>query len=359
MRLFEFGKGEAITSSKQFPVLYHLCDYIGFAYALEQDALRSRGTYLSTTWDEKMNHVEGRPFALFKFVVDGSVIDHYGAFHYDDSAIEIGVGGKRLGQVSHNEREIGIATTEVTPFSHYHHGTVLMFDLFSESGLQWLLYRNRGNRDGFGEKNSPTKQAIHAIHDHLFVLKKPLWKDKVGNLLTVEEMKLLKEVRRVSLLDLPFTKALEELADKLPIVDHQRKPVDRRTLVRRHMAPKLVELLNSYFADRLVRDVDVSKVRMIIEKAMKMLGLGNNAEAIIMHKIDTSGILHPTTPAVGWGSVITAMMDADIEEVCNTIDYVVDMERGRKEWWDSSDDGSVMWRHAVHSGTRFGRGTHQ
>lgn len=264
MRLFEFGKGADITEPDKFPVLYHLCEYRSFSYAINNDVLKSRSNYVSTTYDEKMNSVVGKPHAIFKLVLDGKkLIDTYGAFHYDDSAIVIGRNSRR--RVSHNEREIGIATKHISSLTDFLIGTVLVFDLFSETGLQWLLYTNPGQSSGFMQKEiSPSPRAIDTLYHHAFVLKKPIWKRKVGESLTSKELHLLKEVYRVSKLDLPFTKALEHIAGKFPIVDLWKKQIDKETYVRRHMAPHMVKLLNTYFQSRRASSVDVSMVKKII-----------------------------------------------------------------------------------------------
>lgn len=355
MRLFELGKGKAISSSKEFPILYHLCDYVGFSYAMENDALRTHAyNYVSTTWNENMNAVAAKPFSLFKLVLDGSLIDDYGAFHYDDYAIEIGDNGKRGKRVSHAEDEIGIDTREIKPLSRYHKGTVLMFNLFSEAGLQWLLYRNKGHGSGFMRiETAATQQAIDTIHYHLFDLRKPLWKEKVGRNLSKEELRFLNEVHKIK--DLPFTKALEEITKQFPMVDHWEKPLDYETSVRRHMAPKAVALLNGYMADKKVHDIDVRVVRSIIQRIIEMLGLGHNAETVIMQTIEESGLLHPTTPPVVWGSIITSAMDGNVDDTLEMIRWFAERDQHRRTSWDARTDDDLIWKYSTHAGTEFGR----
>lgn len=354
MRLFEFGKGDVITNGNDYPVLYHLCEYTSFSFAIENDILKSHSSYVSTTWDNTMNSVVGKPHAVFKFVLNGkALINQYSAFHYDDSAIEIG--RARRTRVSHNEREIGIDTPIIQPLHSYHLGTVLNFNLFSESGIQWLLYKNTGQRKGFmSQEITATQQAIQTIYDHIFKLRKPIWKGGVGKNLTAEERAILKEIYRISKFNWSFTKSLEHLAGSFDIVDHWNKQTDRETYLRRHMAPKMVELLNNYYAERRVKEVDVATVKRIIEKCIDMMQLGNNAETIIKSALTDSGLYHPTTAAVEWGGILTSMMDGDVEETLDKIDFFVKRDRAKRDHWDKNlnDD---MSRYSIHYGTSFGR----
>ncbi len=355
MKLFEYGRG-ADVAPDQFPILYNLSDYIGFAYAIESNSLRSRGSYVSTTWDPNMNHVVGRHGTVFKMVLNGRLlIEDYGAFHYDDSGIEVGSNGSRK-RVSHNENEIGVNTRAVDPLSKYHLGTILNFDLFTEDGLQWLLYRNKGSDGGFmSEKRAATMQAIHIVYDHVFVRHKPIWYQKMGKPLANNQLAYLKDVYEVSERNLPFAQSLEIISDKYPISDWRKNVVDRETYIRRHMAPQMVKIINDYYQNRWYADVDLVAVRSLLDRCIKMLKLGSNAEAVIMHEIDVSGLLNPTTPAVIWGGIITDAMDGDIDEVIEMIRYEAKNTHKIRKMWDERD-GDPFFGHAMHAGTQFGRG---
>lgn len=350
MRLFEFGKGNSVQGL-DYPTLYHLCEYHAFSYAIENNKILSHGSYVSTTWDATMNHIVGKPHTYFKIVLNGTkLIDQFGGFHYDDSALEIG--GERRRRVSHNEREIGIGTREVKPLNEFHKGTVLLFDLFTEGGLQWLLYRNPGQKSGFmSTEISPTGRAIDTLYYHLFNLKKPVWKMKVGNNFDARDIAFLKQVYRVARLDLPFAKSLEMLADAFPIRDHWNKQVDKQMLVRRHMAPKFVHLINNYFQDKPYAEVDADEVKSLIEKCIKEIDLGNNANAIIFNALNESGLYHATTEAVTWGGILKSCMDGDIDEILSDIAFFTKRALPRIEFLDR-----MGYEHSRHAGTDFGRG---
>ena len=79
---------------------------------LFDDKLTSRGSEVSTTCDESMNHVVGKSHLSFKLVLDGtSLISNYGAHEYDDR----GYVGNEM--VSHNEREVRIETNTIHAFN--------------------------------------------------------------------------------------------------------------------------------------------------------------------------------------------------------------------------------------------------
>lgn len=345
------GRGKRVKPS-DYRTLYHLCDYIGFSYAVENDAIRSRGHgYVSTTWDPDMDNVVGRPFAVFKFVLDGEAIarDRV-AFHYQDHGHYTDGSGIAL----HVEHEIGIDGPEL-PLSPYHLGTILRFDLFSEQGVQWLLYRNKRSRGSalWSEENDATPQAIETIYRHIFELRKPLWKREAGVHLTADELRFLREAYRIRKSG-GFNAQLEHLADRFPMVDLWNERVDGDTYRRRHKSPEMVKLLNDYFSNRRVDQVDVGEVRKIIERCIDILGLGTNTSYSMKAALVRSGLYHPATPAVTWGSILTKAMDGDPEKVEDIIEFYVDHDRRLREIYDSAlDTFSRSW---IHVGTDFGRG---
>ena len=258
--------------------------------------------------------------------------------------------------VSHNEREIGIDTPVIEPLTDYLMGTVLLMDIFTENGIQWLLYRNKGRGTGFlSQEVSPTEQAISTLYRHVFVMKKPVWKYRVGNGFTKQELTLLREIYRVSKFDWPFTRSLEYLSDKFPIRDYHDKPVDQQTYVRRHMAPKMVKLLNSYFANRPMEQVDPAMVKTIINQCIDMMGFGNNITTYIKQALDESGLYHQTTEAVAWGGILKSIMDGDVDDILETIDFFEERDKRTRDRWDQ-DTSDNMRKYRIHSGTDFGRG---
>jgi len=347
-----YGKGEEVTSAR---FLYHLTDYHGYAYTIDQDSLKTlRSHYVSTTDNPKMNSVGGRDHYDFKFVLDGeAVLAKYKANRYVDSYQEIDVGGRRRTK-AYKEYEVGIETTAIEPLSTFLVGTILRFNLFSERGLQWLLYRPTEFKGLFDAKRSAAPHAIKMLYRQLFEWRKPVWVGEQGKLLSRQEMSFIHDAHDIIERGGSFKTGFEQLADKYPIVSHDDEPVVGVDVRRMFLAPKLVKALNGYYRDRPRGKVRVDDVRKLLNHIFDVIGIGNNAVAIIMHEIDKSGLLHPSTEPVTWGGIISKALKGDVEDVISTIEWYGRNTARNREWYDQDGDEGYQAK-ASHYGTSFGR----
>jgi hypothetical protein len=336
MRLSEY-KGNTV-SPQDYQYLYHLCDHHSYAYAMEHNALKSHTGELSTTWDRSLQHVVGRSHLDFKFVLDAKkLISQYGAHHYDDHGY---VGSEYQ---SHDEREIRIETKIVTPLDNYLLGTCIMFDLFSEKGLQWLLYDNH-KTDGFlqASLDAAGRSINYLIQQEQKGI--PVWIGNVGIGFTADQKSFLQEVKRISDLGVSFTDALEIISDIVPIKDHDGKIVDKHTYMRRHMAPTIVKLLNQYYAGRSYLQVKVPAVKRLVTRIIEILKVGDNFSKASVSIIEQYGLFSKKTQAAEWAGIIQTIMDMDEEglvEIC--------------KFYKNVHDRTEISKYSTHYGTSFGR----
>lgn len=351
MRLYEYDKKGKKVGSGDYGMLFHLTDHHGFAYTVDRDSLESPAG-ISTTTNPKMNGVPGRWHYDFKFVISPKVIDVTGAHKYQ--AHFQYVNDERKWH-KYNEDEVRLDAHKVSPISDHILGTVLLFDLFSETGVQWLLYGNYSNSGGmFSKKTSAAPKAVDMLYKHLYEWKKPIWKGKVGKLLSREEMQLIRDAYAISQSGGTFADGLIELCRKYPIVSHWGKPMDSEMARRQFLAPKLVKMLNGYYEGRDRTKIKIPQVKKLIQRIFEAIGIGNNAVAVLMHEIEQAGLFHVMTPPVVWSSIIRDVMDGDVEEAIKDAQFLGRREAGTRKWHDDSGPDDFI-RTGVHYGTSFGR----
>lgn len=352
--LFEkYGEGDRVTAD-QISTLYHLCDYHGYSYTIAQDALRTlRENYVSTTTDPQMNDVGGRSHYDFKFVIDGpALLTDYEGFHYTDHYYELSTNGRRT-KKAFAEREVGIRTKSIEPFSKYLIGTILRFSLFSEKGLQWMLYRPLRNKGFMDYQKDEAPQAIFSLYHQLFVLRKPVWVGEQGRLLSAEEVRFVRDAYRIAKSGGGFSEGFRKLADKYPLVDHDQQPVTGTDVKRMFLAPKLVKMLNDYYRDRPRNKINIDQVKNVMQRIFTTIGIGNNAVSVLMGALESSGLLHRATAPVTWGGIIRHAMTGNIDETLEAIQWFGEREKSTREWHDEEDND--IFDRSSHYTTSFGR----
>lgn len=329
-QLFEDRKGKT-QHSIRYKHLYHMADNHSFSYAVQENALRSKNYgYVSTTWDPKMNRFVGGDHAHFKFVLNAPALARdYGVFTYDFHATEVGPGGTRR-TISLNEREIGIDTPSIEPLRSYCEGLILLFPMFSQTAIQWLLYDNpaRGYTLGSGEQSSAMR-GIEALHTFQKVWKLPV---QVGGEsfrpLTSQEQGFLDKAWRIHQQGGDFHAAMRRLVVDYPVKDHFGKDLDRATVLRLLKGAEIERMFNTYFSGRAAREVDVSKLKRIVEKSMSLMRLNSNIQKTIMDAAEQAGLFHPTTPPVAWTGIFRRLAYGDVGGALEDIKY----ESTRNKW---------------------------
>ncbi len=345
----KFGKGD-VAKAEEHRMLYHLTDSHGYAYSIAQNALKSTTTEVSVTYDPNMNHVGGKHHIDFKFVLSRDVISRYGAHHYNDYYRYVGDSSRR--KMSHKEQELRIETKAIEPLNEFLLGTVLLFPILSEKGVQWLLYDNEAMPNSlFSRHLSDAPRAVHSIYRQLYEWKKPIWKDKVGTLLSEQEMSFIRDAHEISVSGGTFKDGLIKLAEKYPLLDHWGKMLDPTTAKRQFLAPKLVKMLNGYYTTRKIKDLNMDEVKRLLVAIFEAIGIGNNATTVVMHAIEVNGMLHRATAPVTWGIIIKDLMDGDVEQALSDVAYLAKEDASKRVWHDESD----MFGHGTHYGTGFGR----
>jgi hypothetical protein len=346
----KLGKGStAIKTSHRF--LYHLTDYVGYSYAVSRNALKSKSqAEVCMTYNPQMNDVMGRMHYDFKFVFKAQpLIKKYGGHYFTDSFTYVGNDTKQAME----EDEIRLETNEITPVSDYLVGTILRFDLFTEKGLQWLLYPVRDKSGFLAPKTSAAPKPITMIIRQLEEWKKPIWIGSMRRIITTDEMRLLYDAKNCADKGLNFRQSFEVLANKHPIITHDGEKIAGPDVARMYKASALVKMLNDYYQDKPYNDVKISQVRNMLEQMIDTLGLGNNVKTVIIQSIEEAGLLHPSTAAVEWGGIISKLLKSDIDGALSTIRYYGKATKQNREYWETqSEKGRSYGRHV---GTSFGR----
>jgi hypothetical protein len=350
MRLFELKKGGTFYETK-FDYLYHITDHHGFAYTVDQNALRGlRQGYVSTTFDPKKNGVFGYSHYDFKFVLDAkALVSEYGGFYYDH---HIQVGDRRKLE-SLDEREIGVETKSIEPFDKYLLGVVLLMPMFSQKAIQWLLYDNSASRGFMGPDKSAAPRTIETLYKVMVEWKKPIWMAAEGGgqrKLTDQEIQFLKDVMAIHTRGGDFDAGMRKLAAKYPIKDHWNKDLDQTMVVRRQKAERIYMMFNKYYQDRRFDKVDPNVPRKLMAKVLDILKLNNNIGSVVMGALEDAGLFHQAIAPVDWGIIIKPLMDGDVDEALEAVEWVKkDKARHIQRYEDQPEDR----QYSRHAGTRF------
>jgi hypothetical protein len=330
-------------------MLYHLCTSHGYAYAVDQNALKSlRHTYVSTTYDPFMNGVTGHWHIGFKFVLNGPALAaKYGVRDVDFHTQEIGANGRRR-HVSLKEREVGIVADEISPLTDYLLGTVLLFDIFSQKALQDLLYDHSAYKGFLDNQQDAAPRGIEVLFRQIET-GVPIWVKEVGRLPTQQEMLLLKAVKSVHDRGGDFREGMRKIAEKFPLRDHDDKLLDRRMVERRQKSEKLTDVLNKFYVGKQRSKIKPEQLKGLLVKLMRMLGLTNNAEAVVVHAAEQAGLFHPMMAPVNWTGILRPLMDGDIEESLSAIKWYGEELKPLRSWYENSE----LIRSGSHYGTKM------
>lgn len=348
--LFEDVRGPTLNRTVHRH-LYHMTSAHGLAYSVSRDALRSlRHGYVSTTYDPQNNSFVGGDHANFKLILDGpKLAETYGVFDYDFHTTEIGFHGSRTVK-SLNEREIGVNTKSIEPLRDFCEGVVLLRSMFSQTMVQDLLYTNKGYTGLFDVPKDTAPRGIEALMTLMNEWKLPVWIDATQpRPLNQQEQAFLREAWKVFRKGGDFRDGMKRLALLFPLKDHFGKELDHGTVKRLITGRAIDTMFNSYFLNRPVQRVNTKKVREIVLRAMRLLKLNSNIQAVIMDAAERAGLFHPTTPVVEWSIVFGSLAYGDIDGAVDAIKHVGERNRWSRERFDKYPN----WSNFTHAGTVF------
>lgn len=341
--LKEDRKGPTKRTTK-YRYLYHLTDHHGFAYSVEQNVLRSlRYSYVSTTYNPNMRTFVGGQHTDFKFILNGpKLAKTYGVFNYDFHAW-YSDGTRR----SLNEFEIGINTRSIEPLREFCEGLDLLFPLFSQSGIQWLMYDNPKTNYLFDVPKSAAPRGIEALETVMNVWKVPVTVDKRP--MTNQEKDFIARVLEIHRSGGNFRLAMRRLVREFPILDHMGEELNRATVIRLQLGDKITDLFNKYFQNRYASDVKPDEVRALVMRAARALRLNPNWMGHVLAHAEKKGMFHPAIPVVEWSIVFRHLIYNDYEGAMKAIDYVTKRNEWTRERFDSKEIGANF----IHAGTAF------
>lgn len=344
MRIDEHKMGELAHETKH-RFFYHMTDSHGFAYSIQENALRAlRQSHVSVTWDKGMNSVYGYYHSNFKFVLRApALMRAYGGYSFDHM-IRVGDRYKSL-----KEREMRINTNEIAPLSEFLYGTVYIHNIFSQKFIQDLFYEHGDSRGFFDAKKSAAPRGIEALYRHMVEWKKPLWVGSQHRRPTAQELKFLADAFAIHESGGSFHDGLGKLSDLYPVIGHWNEHLDSTMVKRRLYKNKIVDAYNGYFMKRRVNDVEPDDVRRLLRNALDVLELNSNIQTTVFGVCEELGLFHPAVAAVDWGMIIKPLADGDVEESIRSAKYVAE----KTEWQRERHDRSNGDNNYIHAGTSF------
>jgi len=325
--LFEYEKRGDITHTIKYDILYHLTDYEGMTKIIFENALTAfRQSFISTTYDINNNNITGRNFHRFKFVLKGKELaEKYGAFENRAFINVIGQGYEDL-----NEREIGINTPSIEPFSEYSDTLYILEDMFSRSFAQWLFYKNR-NKQGRG---------VAAIKKWLKDGKKLFVQDSSGvRQLTDKERDYLSfAIKLYNSPNISYPTALDHLVKKFQIKDSHNY-MDDNQVSREKKLPQIERILHSTLTTKPYMKIKSEDVEKMWVRIMDILSISSNMKGEILHQLKSRNLFDPLIEPVQWSSLITDLIkNTDIEEMITGMEHIQKELKGKKSFNYEPDD---------------------
>lgn len=346
--IFEHNIGEIVYTTP-YKFLYHITQAHGFAYTIDNNALKtSYQTGVSTTFNPKINDILGIQNPAFKFVLAAEkLVSKYGAYTYDFHTTKIGLGNSRS-DASLKEDEIRINTQSIEPFNEYLIGVVLLFDLFSRSGIQWLLYDNKEYNGFMTRSLSAASRGIEALHKVMYVWKKPIFIGNVSHKPTNKELQFINDVYRIHKNGGDFRKGIYILAGKYNIKDFFGQEMSQKTIKRMEKTEQIVKKLNKYFSHKKYTNMNPKQTEKMFAEILNILHLNNNIKTVILQTMEEKNVFHPVIEAVKYTSIIRDLMYGDIDGALHAINDISEDNKRRIEDYDKDN---YFYSHSYHNGT--------
>lgn len=219
--------------------------------------------------------------------------------------------------------------------------------MFTRTALQWLMYKNRDTETFVGSHKSAAPRGIDALFTFIEDWKMPVVIGAEGRSLTEQEWSFLRDVRGLRQAGGDFAASMRDIVDHYPVTDHFGKPLDRATVVRLQKAPRITDMLNGFFQNVPMQDIEPENSRKLISRIFDLLGVSNNAKTILLAAAERHHMFHSTTRAVDWSSVIRDVMYGDIDDAVDAMRHADEENRYRRDRFEAG----TMRGLAVHAGT--------
>lgn len=345
--LFEDIKGN-INHNIEYDTLYHLTDSHGFSFSIDSNSLKSlRNYYVSTTYDKNMNSFVGGNHYDFKFILNGKKLaKNYGAFEFDYH-FNYSDGSRS----SANEREIGINTKSIEPLNEYVTGVILLFDIFSEKCVKWLLSDNNKHQSFMDAEKAQAPPAIQTLKTIALRWKKPIYVGIEQRQLNKQEIEFLKKLFKLNSSGKNYKEALLALVNQYNIKDFDDEVLDSTFLNRRNKKDEITDMFNNFYRTHKVKDISETDVQKLVVDAMNMLNLNNNIQNTIIHCAKQYGMFGSHIPPVEWAIVFKDIVRGDIDGAIDSLEFCGKRNK-RDNTWASKyhDDDEYSY---YHPGTSF------
>ena len=320
--LFENDVKGDPANAVDHPQLYHMTDYTGLSYSISNNSLRSKSSYLSTTYDSNMNSVGGRMHYHFKFILNGTkCLETYGGDYYKSYAHYTDGSGKHW----YDEKEIGLRTRSIEPLNDFCDGLVIIINMFSRSFIQWMFYAINDSTSFTGTVNhSAAPKGIQSLHTLLQDWKKPLYvaTSESHRDLTSEEKKFLNDCFSLIHQNVDFDRALYLLAQKYEgkIADHSGANITSAILDKEQYTTELRTGFNKLLASGPIDKIDPKKTRAYVRDWIKKLGYADRVDEF-MKWFEQADLFNPRLEPIRWGSIFDNLIKFDEEDLKGDIEY--------------------------------------
>lgn len=355
MRLTELHKIGKIQNTTNYEYLYHLTNAHGFAYSIENNALRGlRHNTVSTTYDPTMNSVLGYHHNFFKLILDApSIANKYGIYTFDhrikdtDGNIE-----------SANEHEMRVNNREVSPLTDFCKGIVLLLNIFSERAVLFLSSSNVGWKPFLDEERSGAITAIEAYEIVKNIWKLPVYVGRTMRPITPEEIAFLDKILKLTQQKLSSDQILELLVPHHNIIDFDDKQLTIDMIKRRKFSNQIETMFHDCLSTTEIIDIDPNNIRKTVEKSLNLLGYGNNTKITIMHELEKYKLFNPYIAPVEWSIIFNDLIDTgDIDQVLDDIKFIAKRNRHHIERY-AMGDRHELFDKGIHYKTRFRFSSH-
>lgn len=343
MRLVNLSENDIRLDKVEFDdipsIVYHITDYTGFAYSIENDSLVSlRQSGVSFTTNPDLLSIGGRDHYVFRLGLSKNALIDHDMYRYKSTFQYVGSGNTDVGE--YREDEIRTTDTAVGDILENLEELTLLVSVFSRSFVQWMFYNNKNGSESFLDaKKSGSDRAVkylELIMDHDI----PIYYQNLDTkrLLKQNEISFIHDCFKLARNNAPFSKALTWLAKKYPnIKNHITGNVDYDTIKREKHLPEVVKFFNA-MSEIPKSKIDPNKTREFVSQILDKIGYGHNAKAHVMSVLDKYNLFHPVVEPVSWFSMFRDLFSYSLEEFDMTAKIMYErhnysMEQFVKDEW--------------------------
>lgn len=128
---------------------------------------------------------------------------------------------------------------------------------------------------------------------------------------------------------------VDMLLDKYNIKTTDEKTIDKETIYRSKLIPRIVNELNTYFKSKYIKDINPEDSKKLLVSFLKMMKFGNNTITMIIGAAEDANFFHPLVAPVEWTGMIKDLVYGNVDDAIEHIKYATPDPR-KIEWIENS-----------------------